>query len=243
LSPAASASISAGPGGSKNAAASTLPTGSPSTSSGGSTTTTAVLPPVAGTYHYKQSGHTNAGIISFTADPEGTLVAGSRSAAGNAYRQQQSRTYSSSWSNEQVLLFRSDAILLERTTQRFGSGGFSQEQTCTPSHPLKAIILPLAVGKTWHDSATCSGLTIALNGKVLRTENRTVGGKRVSTYVVQVTTHTTGNGYDISTDLTTWVSPTYRLMVHSEQSSSGTAQGQRFTQSLTEDLVSLTPDR
>jgi hypothetical protein len=86
-------------------------------------------------------------------------------------------------------------------------------------------------------------LTISLDGSIQRTETRTVGTKRVATYVVHVTTHTTGNGYDITTNLTTWVSPAYRLMVHSEQASSGTAQGQTFTQRLTEDLQSLTPDR
>jgi hypothetical protein len=250
VSPSAtsSPSLSASPSSTSYPSVHSIPTSPPpSTSSrlptgnGSSSSTAAVLPPTPGTYRYTQSGETDAGIVSFKADPEGTLVAGSISDSGTAKKQKQSRTYSSGWSSDEILLFRSDAIFLQSTTMRFGAGAFSQEQTCTPSHPLKAIILPLAVGKTWHDSATCSGLTITLDGSIQRTETRTVGTKRVSTYVVHVTTHTTGSGYDITTSLTTWVSPAYRLMVHSEQSSSGTANGQQFTQHLTENLESLTP--
>jgi hypothetical protein len=152
------------------------------------------------------------------------------------------RQYSSGWSQSQVLLFRSDAILIEQTTMRFGSGGFVQEQTCKTDHPLKAVPLPFAVGKAWSDSGTCNGLTVSLTGKILRTETRTVGGKSVKTYVLHVTTHTTGDQYDINTDLTTWISPTYRLIVRSVQSSSGTAQGNRFTQNLTENLQSVKPN-
>jgi hypothetical protein len=201
-----------------------------------------VLPPAAGIYHYTQSGSTQAGIISFDADPEGTLAIGAATAAGSAKRQKQSRQYSSGWSQDQILLFGSDAILLEQTTMRFGSGGFVQEQTCKPSHPLKVVPLPVKVGASWSDSGTCNGLTVSLTGKILRTEQRTVGGKSVSTYVLHVVTHTTGDGYDINTDLTTWISSAYRLTVHSVQRSSGTAQGNQFTQNLTENLKKLTPD-
>jgi len=200
-----------------------------------------VVPPAAGVYHYTQNGKTVVGGITFNADPSGTLAIGAPTTSGTGKLQKQSRQYSSNWSQDQYLLFKSDAIYLQQTTQRY-SFGFVSETTCKPSHPLKAVPLPLKVGKTWSDSGTCNGLTVSLTGKVLRTENRTVGGKSVATYVIEVKTHTTGNGYNITTTLTTWISPTYRLAVRSVTTSNGTTPQGDLSQNLTEDLQRLQPD-
>jgi hypothetical protein len=199
--------------------------------------------PAPGTYHYAQSGSVQAGPFNFAADPKGTLAIGAPVDDSGAKREQQERAYSSDWSQEQILLFRSTGVYIKSVTSRFGSGGFAQADTCTPSHPLKAIALPLVVGNSWSDSATCGGRTITVSGKVSRTETRTVGGVRVATDVVNIVTHQTGNGYNVTLNLTMWIAPKYGLSVHATAMGSGTAQGQSFKENLTEDLDRLTPDR
>ena len=203
---------------------------------------TGAVVPAPGTYHYTQSGSLQAGPLGSQADPQGTLGLGGPIADSGGQRQTQQRVYSSSWSQEQVLVFHSTAVYLKSVTTRLGSGGFVQEQTCTPSHPLKVIVLPLKVGNMWSDQATCDGRTLTVHGSVLRTETRTVGGTRVQTDVVEIKTTQTGNGYNLSVDLTMWIAPMYGLPVHSTTTGTGTAQGFAFNENLTEDLVRLTPD-
>jgi len=202
----------------------------------------AAVVPAPGTYHYTQSGSVQAGPFGFNADPHGTLAIGAPVADGSAKREQQDRVYSNGWSQQQILLFRSSGVYLEKITTRFGTGAFVQEDVCTPSHALKAIALPFAVGNSWSDQATCNGRTVSLQGKVLRTETRTVGGTRVTTDVVNIVTRQTGGGYDVTVNLTMWIAPKYGLSVHATQTGSGTAQGNNFTENLTEDLERLTPD-
>lgn len=213
-----------------------------STHSSSKTTVGSAVVPAAGTYHYSQSGGVQAGPFSFSADPKGTLAIGAPVTDGDAKREQQERVYSSSWSQQQVLLFRSSGVFLKSIISRFGSGAFVQEDTCTPSHPVKAIALPFVVGNSWSDQATCSGRSVTIKGKVLRTETRTVGGTRVATDVVNIVTHQSGSGYDITVNLTMWIAPAYGLSVHATQSGSGSAKGSPFSENLTEDLNRLTPD-
>jgi hypothetical protein len=197
--------------------------------------------PAPGTYHYTQSGSIQAG-FTFNADPQGTLALGAPIADSGGQRQQQERVYSSGWSQEQILVFHDNGVFIKSLTTRVGSGGFVQEQSCTPSHPLKVIALPLAVGNSWSDQASCNGRTVTVKGSVLRTETRTVGGTRVSTDVVSITTTQSGNGDNITLNLMMWIAPAYGLSVHSTQSGSGTAQGFAFKEDLTDDLIRLTPD-
>ena len=198
--------------------------------------------PAAGTYHYSQSGSIQAGPFGFNADPSGTLALGAPVSDSGAKRQQQERVYSSSWSQQQILLFRSTGVFIKSLTTRIGSGGFVNEQTCTPDHPLKAIVLPLVVGNSWSDQGTCSGRTVKISGQVLRTETYTVGGTKVTTDVVSLKTTQTGNGDNITLNLMMWISPKYGLTVHSTTNGSGTAQGTAFKENLTETLTRLTPD-
>ena len=198
--------------------------------------------PAPGLYHYAQSGSVQAGPIGSNADPQGTLALGGPVADSGGQRQTQHRVYSGSWSQDQTLVFHSTAVYLKSVTTTLGSGGFAQQQTCTPSHPLKVIVLPLKVGNSWSDQATCDGRTLTVHGSVLRSETRTVGGTRVDTDVVEIRTTQTGNGYNVSVDLTMWIAPRYGLSVHSTTTGSGTAQGFAFNEHLTEDLIRLTPD-
>ena len=235
----ASGSPSPKPGASGTSAAPSVTASTRSTSKPKVVAPGAVVP-APGTYHYTQSGSIQP--LGGNADPQGTLALGGPIADGGGERQTQERVYSSSWSQEQVLVFHSTAVYLKSVTTRVGSGGFVQEQTCTPSHPLKVIVLPLKVGNSWSDQATCNGRTVTVHGSVLRTETRTVGGTSVTTDVVNIKTTQTGNGYNLSVDLTMWIAPKYGLSVHSTQTGSGTAQGFAFNENLTEDLIRLTPD-
>jgi hypothetical protein len=237
----ASLSPSAQPGRPAGSVAPSVATSTRSTSKPKTVAPGAVVP-APGTYHYNQSGSVQAGVFSFNADPQGTLGAGGPLASGDGQQQTQQRVYSSSWSQQQVLLFRPTGVYIKAITTRFGSGGFVQEDTCTPSHPIKAIALPLAVGSSWSDQATCNGRTVKLSGKVLRTETRTVGGTQVGTDVVNIVTSQTGNGYNVALNLTMWIAPRYGLSVHSTTTGSGSAQGYNFKENLTEDLIRLTPD-
>lgn len=234
----ASSSPRAQPGRSTTSVAPSLTASARSTSTPKVVAPGAVVP-APGTYHYTQSGSITLG---GNADPQGTLALGAPIADGGGQRQTQERVYSGSWSQQQVLVFHSTAVYLKSVTTRIGSGGFVQEQTCTPSHPLKVIALPLKVGNSWSDQATCNGRTVAVHGNVLRTETRTVGGTRVDTDVVEIKTTQTGGGYNISIDLTMWIAPKYGLSVHATETGSGTAQGFAFNENLTEDLIRLTPD-
>jgi len=203
---------------------------------------TGAVVPAPGLYHYTQSGSIQAGPLGSTADPQGTLALGRPVADSGGQQQSQKRIYSSSWSQDQTLVFHSTAVYLKAVTTTLGSGGFASQQTCTPSHPLKVIVLPLKVGNTWSDQATCEGRTLTVHGSVLRTETRTVGGTRVQTDVVEIKTTQTGNGYNLTVDLTMWIAPQYGLSVHSTTTGTGTAQGFAFNENLTDDLVRLTPD-
>jgi len=244
-SPTAGSSASSGPSVSPDRSpSSAAPGGSASVRSTSTPSTVApgVVIAAAGTYHYTQSGSIQAGLFQFNADPKGTLALGAPVADNGARRQQQERIYSQSWSQQQMLLFRSTGVFLKSLTTRVGSGGFVQEQTCTPDHPLKAIVLPFVVNNTWSDQGTCNGGTVKISGKVLRTETYTVGGTKVTTDVVNLVTTQSGNGNSITLDLMMWISPKYGLTVHSTTSGSGTAQGSSFKENLTETLDRLTPD-
>lgn len=195
------------------------------------------VPPAAGTYTYEQSGQTKAGTITIPVDATGTLQIDPATNVSGGKRQRQFRRYSSNETGESVLVFRNDGVYLESTTATVY--GFSQE--CRTASPILAVELPLRVGATWKDSGTCEGLELSVSGKVLRTERYNVGGRSVLTYVIRVTGTGTGEQGSQTTTETMWLSPDYRLSVHSTSQASGTSQGMRFTRDVTETLTSLTP--
>jgi hypothetical protein len=153
------------------------------------------------------------------------------------------RAYSSEQNQDQVLIFRSNAILLERITQRYGSGQFAQTFVCQIDPPLLAIKLPMTVGASWRDTASCSGLTMTYTAEVQRRATRTVGGIVVDTFVVRTVADASGDGIEQHSVSTMWISPLYRLAVRSVSTSDGSQGGFSFSSTMTEDLVSLTPAR
>ncbi|HJT38678.1 MAG TPA: hypothetical protein VJ818_09650 [Actinomycetota bacterium] len=243
--PGASSSASVTPGAQPDQSATSVsPTVTASTRSTSKPNTLApgVVVPAPGTYHYTQNGSIQAAFYNFPADPQGTLSIGAPLADGDGKREQEERQYSSDWSEEQILWFRPAGVFIRSLTTRVGSGALVEVDTCTPSHPLKVLELPLKVGDSWNDQGTCNGRTVTVSGRDLRTETRDVGGVSVLTHVVNIVTTQKGSGDDITLDLTMWVSTQYGLTVHATTTGNGTAQGYAFKENLTEDLVRLTPD-
>lgn len=192
-------------------------------------------PPRAGTYTYRQEGETVAGPFTLTPDPQGTLTA----RRPDGIRQRQIRRYADSpeQSAEQVLLYRSGGVYLHSYESTFATTSVS----CTMDEPLLVVDLPLEVGNSWEDDGRCGGMTMSLRGRVSATEDRTVGGTEVETFVLKVIVQTSGDGIEQNTTQTLWVSPEYRLIVRSIEKSNGRAQGQDFTSNRTDELVSLEP--
>jgi hypothetical protein len=197
------------------------------------------VPTEPGTYRYRQSGSSKFGTFTAYPDPEGTLTVDRATPTPDGRKQVQTRRFSSNQSQKQTFLFRSDSIQLLETASSFGG----QQQVCDPQPPLTVVKLPLKVGTKWTDAATCNGQNITLSGEVLRTERRKVGDASVPTYVVHVVSHFRGSGFSIDDDLTVWLSPAYRLYVHTVDSTKGTAQGIPITSQQTDDLESLAPER
>jgi hypothetical protein len=246
--PIGSRTSSGQPSPAESAAPGALPsTGAPTT--GGGTTPTKgpspqpvqtaspAVPPAAGTYTYDQSGGTSAGSFSIPVDDTGTLQIYAATKSGSDYRQRQVRRYSDKESGDQRLLFTDKGIYIESSNATV----YGMSQECETDEPLLGVRLPLKVGTTWSDSGTCSGVTIKLTGKVLRTERYTVGGTSLNTFVVRVTAKGTSDQGSQTTTETMWISPDYRLTVHSVSDATGEAQGYTFERHVTESLRSLTP--
>lgn len=194
-------------------------------------------PPAPGTYRYTQTGSTKSGAFELTPDPEGTLVVDAATAADNGQRQKQTRHVSSNSTREQTLLFRADGIYIESLTTTFGP----QQVTCRPTQPLNIFHYPITVGDSWTGNDRCEAGTLTFTAKVVRAEQRSVGGRKVDTYLIHHVFHLSGSTIDEETDLQTWLSPVYRLSVHVEEHTKGTMQGTQFTEELTQDLISATP--
>ncbi|HEX9711899.1 MAG TPA: hypothetical protein VGB52_05010 [Actinomycetota bacterium] len=191
-------------------------------------------PPAAGTYRYSQEGVSLFGPM----PDEGTLVIGAVDARG---RQTHTRTVSDNEVTEQRLRFTDGGVLLLAVSQTFGSGAFAEPYECRFEPALIVIELPMTLGDRIDARSSCGDLTIEYSARVLRTENRTIGGRTVETVVLRATITATDDGVSQTTTSTSWLSPVYRLVVRSEQRSEGTYEGVRFHTSLTEELLDLRP--
>jgi hypothetical protein len=110
-----------------------------------------------------------------------------------------------------------------------------------PSPPVLLFPDPAKVGSTWSWSATSTdGKSHATaSNKVERTETLTIGGQRVSTVVLQTHLVITGD-VAYTADVTTWVSPTYRLPVKDHTLAHGTLVVP-FTADITDVMRSVHP--
>jgi hypothetical protein len=197
-----------------------------------------VSPPEPGTYRYAQKGQTRAGVFTISPDPEGTLRIDAATGAAGSRRQRQLRTFSDTQSQEQVFVFRRNAVLLAELTSYFAG----QQQRCEPDRPVTVVRLPLRAGESWSDVGTCDGLRMRIDAEILRREARDVGGARVPTLKIRYVVKVRGDDVTQTTRSTTWLSPAYRLIVRSVEHTTGTVQGTDFTEDRTEQLLSVTPE-
>lgn len=123
---------------------------------------------------------------------------------------------------------------------KISNQAFTKEFTASP-----AVLLfpsPARIGSTWSWSLTSSdrATTAATTNKILRTETLVIGGVQVPTVVLE--THLVISG-DVSytADVTTWISPKYRLPVKDHQVGSGTANNVKFTTDITDVMRSVSP--
>jgi len=101
--------------------------------------------------------------------------------------------------------------------------------------------LPLTPGAHWQDKGECEGETIEISAQTVRSESRTVNGKTLKTFLVRSTIVLTGPQYNATTHTDAWVSPAYRLIVHSTEDTKGSYSGTSFIRSFDETLKSVTP--
>lgn len=194
-------------------------------------------PPVAGMYRYRQSGETIFG----RPPREGTLRVREATLADGGLRQRQIRTVSDDQQTANTMLFTHDAVLLEEVTQRIGSGSFAQTFTCTLQPALEVVRLPAEVGGSWTGSSTCQGLEVSFEASFQRTERMSVGGTRVRTIVLGATFHSRGQGVEQRTVTTSWISLEHRLIVRSEDETTGRQGALEYSSSLTSELLDLDP--
>lgn len=110
----------------------------------------------------------------------------------------------------------------------------SSETSYAPVQPR--VELPLQVGKSWHYMGGGSSRTEDATFKVLRTENLTIAGRQVLTYVVQTTTSFTGDESG-TRDQTWWYAPSWAMPVKWREKQSGHRSGASYSGDVTATVV------
>lgn len=144
-------------------------------------------------------------------------------------------------STEQIVRSRAggiDLVMLKLETQ---AGTFEFR----PASPVLVAPDPLAVGATWawEMTSTDNRLTLESTFTIARTENQSIGGESVATFVVEGTTYVTGflNG---TIHQRLWASDRHRLIVRLDESSdlgSVRSQGSSVKSRSSSVLASTTP--
>lgn len=208
-------------------------TASPAARSGSSGT--AVQGTAPGTYTYDTSGTVKTAFG--PKDASGTTTFTVSALAGGSQHTQMKSTNSTT--DEQVVP-RSAGMFLSDLKINGGGGIIDVEFRLSPA----ALLFPSAAttGKTWSWKATSTdGKTTATqSSKVTGTQTLVIGGKKVSTVVVQTHLVLSG-GTDYTVDVTNWVAPSYRLVVKDHQVGHGTAYGSSYSNDITDVLRSVRP--
>ena len=165
-------------------------------------------PPVPGRYPHRltASGAFGAQVVSFEVEIENAVEQG----GGREQVQrwdvpdfEQSFTYR--WTPQQLLL-----------TEITFTGFDGRTETCTYEPPQLQVQLPISVGSTWEAETTCGETRERTTSEVIRTEQLTIGGVIVDTFVIQ-TSGVTRRGDDREeTTAIAWYAPDQRLFVRVE---------------------------
>lgn len=234
--PGAAASPSGGGGGTSSGGGGTATTATTTPAKGG--TAVAAKSAKPGRYTFNRTGtRTIPGIGDQSLNGPGTLTvdppAGSDQRTLLSYNQYDS--------TEQIVRSRADGIDLVMLKLETQAGTFEFH----PSPPVLFAPDPLAVGATWgwEMTSTDNRLTLESMFKIVRTENQSIGGESVATFVVEGTIYVTGflNG---TIHQRLWASDRHRLIVRLDESSdlgSVRSQGSSVKSQSSSVLASTTP--
>lgn len=242
----------------------TAPGARPTAGPGASSTTTTnrsappgagtvpLAPTTPGTYAYDQSGPpTTVGANQYPVPTQGKIVYDAPSGSSTNWAQvahsyvdpSQAPTDTTYTGSAAGIAISQEVI---RMTIPSGSGGqpLVVSFTCTFSPAVVILSWPVRVGYAFSGSGSCSGtfgsFTASVSGSVSGTQQTTLDGAAVSTYVVD--THVTTSGSVTSTDdEVDWFDPALRLDVHDESKEQGSSSGVSFTSDVTRTLVSGHP--
>ncbi|MHB1910618.1 MAG: hypothetical protein ACYCTI_01000 [Acidimicrobiales bacterium] len=216
-------------------------TGSTPTSPSGATeASTAPTPAQPGTYYYRQSGTSTVGTTSQPVPAQGTMVVDAPSHNGS------SQTWHRYFDTHQapsdtVLAFGPSGVFITTEIERVDFGGQSTTITCNFAAPgIPTPPWPPAVGKSFTETGQCGTFSATVSGRITSQTTDTVGGDRLTVFVLQSNLVTHGQVQLTATE-TDWIAPNFRLPVHTQTQSHGTYGIASFSSNTTSDLVSLTP--
>ncbi|MHB8438244.1 MAG: hypothetical protein ACYDD4_03675 [Acidimicrobiales bacterium] len=240
---ATGSSASAAGGASGNATTTTVSGRSGSKPSGTSGASGELTPAAQGTYTYKQSGSFTVGNSSQPDPPTGTIVVDAASPQGPSSWTQVWHSYVNTQQppTNQTFLIDQSGIALQSELVQMSYGGQTVSLNCTFSHPIQILPWPVRVGWTFSGSGTCgSNIDVSVSGSITATQQATLDGVAVTTYVVDTTVKTTGQVSSSDSEVD-WFDPALRLNVHDESNESGTYGPFPFSAHLTRDLESGHP--
>ena len=209
-------------------------------------------PTAPGTYTYNQSGQgttvqIGSGQPSTTPPPaQGTTVYDSPSSAAGGY-QQVAHAYVNTQQppTDTTFLLTASGISITQEVQRMTEGGSTITFTCNFAPPMEIAPWPLRVGYSFTGSATCRGssgsFTVSASGKISGTQQVTLDGAAVTTYVIDTSITTSGSVTSTGSEVD-WFDPALRLDVHSSVNEHGNFGSlATFSTQVTRDLVSGHP--
>lgn len=187
-----------------------------------------------GTYTYDSSGSVTA--LGSTQDASGTTTFTVSPLAGGTQTTTMKNDHSTT---EEHVVPRSTGLYLSYLHVT-APGAFDVAFELSPAALL--LPTPAPVGKKWSWKAvsTDGKTTATQSSQVVRTETLVIGGKQVSTVVVQTRLVLSGT-VTYTADVTNWVAPSYRLVVKDHQVGSGKASFGSYSSDITDVVRSVRP--
>ena len=139
-----------------------------------------------------------------------------------------------------TFLFRADGIFIKTLVLRQSAGQQTFTFTCQFAPPMASPPWPPSVGATFSGTGDCGNFDASVSGKVTGTQQPTLDGAKVDTFVVETTITTTG-AVKSTTKMVDWFAPSLRMSVHNQTDLTGSAFTYKFESHVTSDLISAKP--
>jgi hypothetical protein len=189
----------------------------------------------AGTYTYDSSGSQTFSGARQAVSGTATLTVSAVSTDGA----QTSTLHNSQGDTQQAVAVRQSGSYL--ASLKVSSPSADLEFRFAP--PALLLPDPAKAGASWSWSGTSTdgSTTVTASHKVLRTETVTIGGRPVSTVVLQSHLVLSGKNLTYTADATNWVAPAYRLPVRTHTVGKGSYGAFAFSFDVTDVLRSVQP--